>query len=168
MLMRTRLLWLIAVSFSLLSAPAWAHSSQDRAAGGKQKDERRDSSIRLTTTKRAELSVLSQRLGEGHLSKSLSKNGRGDDGDDEKASKSHASVRGLPPGLAKKIGEIRLNGKNGKNGRGDRDDRTPIATLTASATPAGAVAAPIPEPSSLLFFGVGLVVARRAISRKWR
>jgi hypothetical protein len=27
---------------------------------------------------------------------------------------------------------------------------------------------PIPEPSALWFFGVGLVVARRAIGRTWR
>jgi hypothetical protein len=158
--MRVKQLWVIAVGCSLLSAPAWAHSSQGGDSDGKRKDERRDSSIRLTsTTKRDEMSVLSQRVGEGYsaLSKWLSH------GDDKRALKSHSSVGGLPPGLEKKIRGIR---GNGKDWRGSRGQSTPsIAGVTTLGIDG---VTPIPEPSALWFFGVGLVVARRAIGRTWR
>jgi hypothetical protein len=154
--MRVKQFWVIAAGCSLLSAPAWAHSSHDGAAGGKQKN--RGSSIHLTTTQqRSELFTVSPCLGEElpSVSKAFAKNGR---------IIGTAAVGGLPPGLEKKIGGIRLQGKQGKNLRGPRDQGTPSFTPT----PAIAAATPIPEPSALLFFGVGLVVARRAIGREWR
>lgn len=145
--MRVKQLWVIAAGCSLLSAPAWAHSSQDVATGGKQ----RGSSIHLMTTKRAELSVGSPYLGEElpSVSKAFSKNGR---------IIGTAAVGGMPPGLAKKLHGIQVNGKLGKHwGGGLRTPTPPVAVLT-----------PTPEPSALLFFGAGLVVARRAIGREWR
>ena len=144
--MRVKQLWVIAVGFSLLlSAPVWANSKSGETAGGKQKSERRGSPILLKTTKHAELSVLSQRLGDEHpaVSKALSKNDR----HDKKASKSHSSkshvfAGGLPPGLEKKLREIRWHGKG------------PRVTPSVPA-PSVQAAVPIPEPSSLLFFSVG-------------
>jgi len=170
--MRVKQLWVIAVGCSLLSAPALASSSHRSDDRGKKKSE----SIRLKTTKRAELSVLSQSVGKQHAS--LLKNDRDDDYDDDrdddrddkKASKSHSksrsSVAGLPPGLEKKIRGIRSHGKAVRGPTG-----TPTVLLPTgipNIPPTQAAATPMPEPSALLFFGVGLVVARRAIGRTWR
>lgn len=171
--MRVKQLWVIAVGLGLLlSAPAWAHSKGGESAGGKEKNERRDSSILLKTTKRAEHSVLSEKLGQTHpgVANALSKQ----DDRDEKASKSqssksqsHASVGGLPPGLQKKLGEIRWFGNSAGGDRG-LSTSTPAVASTSAVAAVVAAAVPIPEPSALLLFGVGLVVARRTIGRTWR
>ena len=141
MLLPKKLWVVVALAFCLLSAPAWASRTDDKAADGKKK-----ASLRLTKTKHAERYFWSQSVVDVSLAP---KKGRVD----EKASRSHALLAGLPPGL-----ETRDFGMRGyeKTWRGHR----------GGPASSGDVAA-IPEPTALLFFGVGLLVARRAIGATW-
>ena len=140
-------LFVVALGLALSNAPAWA-SPDHGAADGKEKK----ASIRLKKSKHAELSLPSQSLMEGSLELagdlfsaiSPGKKGRTDD----KPIRSHGSVAGLPPGLEKR--------DYGSRGHGHWS-----GPATNGVVPA------IPEPSALLFFAVGLVVARRALGATW-
>jgi hypothetical protein len=126
-----------------LSAPAWASRTHDGAAHAKDK---KIASIRMTTPKRVDRPFPSQSL----VDVSLAALARIDD----KSSGSHGSVGGPPPDLKKRSLVTR-----GHDGEG----RWP-----SSGPAAGADVAVLPEPSALLFFGVGLLAARRAIGAMWR
>ena len=140
MLLRNKL-WLVAPAICLLSAPAWASRTDDRAAHAKDK---KAASIRLTTPERVDRPFPSQSL----VDVSLAALARIDD----KSSGSHGSAGGPPPGLQKRSLVPR-----GHDGGGPSSGFAP-----------GAGVAALPEPSALLSFGVGLLVARRALGAKWR
>jgi hypothetical protein len=132
----------VALAFCLLSAPAWASRTDDEAVHAKKKA----TSIRLTAPKPAERPFPSQSL----VDMTLAALARIDD----KSSGSHGSKGGPPPGLQKR--SLVRRGHDGE-GRGPASGLAPGADVAA-----------VPEPSALLSFGIGLLVARRAIGAMWR
>jgi hypothetical protein len=136
-------LWVVAVAVAvcLSSVPAWASRTDDGPARAKDK---KAASIRLATPKGVERPFPSQSL----VDVSLAALARIDD----KSSGSHASPGGPAPGLQKRSLVPR-----GHDGEGPSSGPAP-----------GAGVAALPEPSALLSFAVGLLVARRAIGAMWR
>jgi hypothetical protein len=128
-------LWVVVLVLNLSGVPAWACPSQHGSRDGRQKSERDASSIQLTT-KRVELSFLSQRVVDVPLEK--------------KAKKLHSHAR---------IG-YEQNGRGHHRGHEHGHLRGQPSHPTSGSSGG---ASPMPEPSSLMFFGVGLLLARRAI-----
>jgi len=126
-------LWLVTLVVALSSAPAWALPSRGGTSLGKQKSERNDSSIRLTTTKGAGLSFWSQRLVDAFPA---FPNHSG-----SKSKKLHATLPWRGPGPT-------------------------VINPVVQGTVPGTV--PMPEPSALMCFGVGILMARGAIGRTRR
>jgi hypothetical protein len=142
-------LWLVTLVVALSGAPAWALPCRDGGPLGKHKSERNGSSIRLSTTQRAELSVLSQRLFD--VFPALQKRSAGT---------RHGWFDAKPRHDRARLGQIgRSRGEHWRGWRGHRGS----ATTTPQTT--GVEAAPIPEPSALMCFGVGLLAVRRSIGR---
>jgi hypothetical protein len=146
-------LWLFTLVVALSSAPAWALPSRDGAPLGKQKLERNASSIRLSTAQRAELSVLSQRRLD--VPPALEK---------RVAASRHGGIDAKPRHDRARLAQIgRSRGEHWHGRRGHRGSATPTPPTSPQTT--GVDAAPIPEPSALLCFGVGLLAVRRSIGR---
>jgi hypothetical protein len=174
MWLRVMQLWVVVLVLILSGVPAWAIPSQHRSRDGKQKAGRDASSIQLTT-KRVDLSFLSQMLVDVPLEKKEKKArqlhkshelvGRAEPGlrTEHHGTSRHAGIGHEPNGRGHRVHEHgHVRGQPSHPTPGSNGEASPGSSGGASPGSSGG-ASPIPEPSSLMFFGVGLLLARRAI-----